>query len=65
MEAGWRGLGTMLRLEWVYGLLYVGTRLIASLLRGMASVVEGEGALLWTTVILLIILLYLTGSQGP
>jgi hypothetical protein len=65
MEAGWRGLGTMLRLEWVYGLFYVGARLVASLLRGMSSVVEGEGALLWTTVILLIILLYLTGSQGP
>ena len=64
-EAGWRGLGTMLRLGWVYGLFYVGARLVASLLRGMSSVVEGEGALLWTTVILLIILLYLTGSQGP
>jgi hypothetical protein len=43
----------------------VGTRWFASLLRGMSSVVEGEGALLWTTVILLIILLYLTGNQGP
>jgi hypothetical protein len=55
----------MLRLEWVYGLFYAATGWFVSLLRGTSSVVEGEGALLWTTVILLIILLYLTGSSGP
>ena len=64
MEGGWRGLGGLLRLEWVYGLFYLLIRQLARLLRGISGVVEGEGALLWTMVILLILLLYLTGS-GP
>jgi multicomponent Na+:H+ antiporter subunit A len=65
LEGVWRGLGTMLRLEWVYGLFYAAAGWFVSLLRGTSSVVEGEGALLWTTVILLMILLYLTGNGGP
>jgi hypothetical protein len=65
LEGGWQGMGALLRLEWVYGLLYVIMRWVATLMRGISSLVEGEGALLWTTVILLIILLYLTGNGGP
>jgi multicomponent Na+:H+ antiporter subunit A len=64
LEGGWRGLGALLRLEWIYGLVYIAIRWIARLLRGIVGVVEGEGALLWTAVILLIILLYLTGANG-
>jgi len=64
LEGGWRGLGALLRLEWIYGLIYIAIRWAARLVRGVAGVVEGEGALLWTVVILLIILLYLTGSSG-
>ncbi len=62
MEGGWRGLGGLLRLEWVYGLFYLFMRQVAHLLRGISNVVEGEGALLWTMVILLIVLLYLNGG---
>ncbi len=62
LEGGWQGLGTLLRLEWVYGLFFIATRRIVSLMRGASSLVEGEGALLWTVVILLIILLYLTSD---
>jgi multicomponent Na+:H+ antiporter subunit A len=66
LEGGWQGLGTLLRLEWVYGLFFAAIRRIANLMRGASSLVEGEGALLWTAVILLIILLYLTGNgNGP
>jgi formate hydrogenlyase subunit 3/multisubunit Na+/H+ antiporter MnhD subunit len=66
LESGWRGLGGLLRLEWVYGLVYLLIRQVGRLLRGVSSIVEGEGALLWTVVILLIIVLYLTGgSVGP
>jgi hypothetical protein len=66
MEGGWRGLGALLRLEWVYGLFYVTLRGVASLVRGVSSIVEGEGALLWTMIILLVILIFLTGnSVGP
>jgi hypothetical protein len=66
MEVGWRGLGALLRLEWVYGLFYVALRGVAGLIRGVFSVVEGEGALLWTMIILLVILIFLTGnSVGP
>lgn len=64
LEGGWQGLGALLRLEWVYGLVFVALRWFVSLVRGIAHVVEGEGALLWTAVILLIILLYLTGNSG-
>jgi multicomponent Na+:H+ antiporter subunit A len=64
LEGGWRGLGALLRLEWVYGLFYLAARQVARLVRGIAGVVEGEGALLWTVVILLIILIYLTSSGG-
>lgn len=64
LESGWRGIGTMLRLEWVYGLFYVGLRGGVRLIRGVTSVIEGEGALLWTAVILLVILLYITGNGG-
>jgi hypothetical protein len=63
LEGGWRGLGALLRLEWVYGLFYLFLRQLAHLLRGISSVVEGEGALLWTVVILLIVLLYLNGGS--
>ncbi len=62
LEASWRGLGTLLRLEWVYGLFYIIMHQGARLVRGTASVVEGEGALLWTAVFLLLILLYITGN---
>jgi len=62
LEGGWRGLGALLKLEWVYGLFYLFLRQLAHLLRGISSVVEGEGALLWTMVILLIVLLYLNGG---
>jgi multicomponent Na+:H+ antiporter subunit A len=62
MEGGWRGLGGLLRLEWVYGLFYLLLRQVGRVLRGVSGVVEGEGALLWTLVILLILLLYLTGG---
>lgn len=66
MEGGWRGLGALLRLEWVYGVFYVALRGVVGLVRGVSSVVEGEGALLWTMIILLIILIFLTGnSVGP
>jgi multicomponent Na+:H+ antiporter subunit A len=62
LEASWRGLGALLRLEWVYGLFYMIMRQAAHLIRGTASVIEGEGALLWTAVFLLLILLYITGN---
>jgi multicomponent Na+:H+ antiporter subunit A len=62
MEGGWRGLGGLLRLEWVYGLFYLFLRQVGRMLRGVSGVVEGEGALLWMLVILLILLLYLTGG---
>lgn len=62
LEGGWQGLGTMLRLEWVYGLFFITLRWVVSLMRGIAGIIEGEGALLWTAVILLIVLLYLTGG---
>jgi multicomponent Na+:H+ antiporter subunit A len=62
LEGGWRGLGALLKLEWVYGLFYLFLRQLAHLMRGVSSVVEGEGALLWTMVILLIVLLYLNGG---
>ncbi len=68
LEGGWQGLEALLRLEWVYGLFFILGRWVVALMRGMSSLVEGEGALLWTTVFLLIILLYLTGnglSIGP
>jgi hypothetical protein len=52
-------------LEWIYRLLFVAMNWVATLLRGVAGLIEGEGALLWTTLILLIILLYLTGNGGP
>jgi hypothetical protein len=66
LEGGWRGLGALLRLEWVYGLFYVALRGVVSLVRGVSSVVEGEGALLWTMIVLLIILIFLTGNGvGP
>jgi multicomponent Na+:H+ antiporter subunit A len=64
LEGGWQGLGALLRLEWVYGLFYLAISQIARLMRGISGVVEGEGALLWTAVILLIILLYLTSNGG-
>jgi multicomponent Na+:H+ antiporter subunit A len=64
-EGGWRGLGALLRLEWLYGILFVFIRWIGALMRGMANLAEGEGALLWTAVILLIILLYVSGNGGP
>jgi multicomponent Na+:H+ antiporter subunit A len=64
LEGGWRGLGGLLRLEWVYGLFYTVILRVAHLIRGVSGVVEGEGALLWTVVILLIILLYLTSNSG-
>jgi hypothetical protein len=62
LEASWRGLGALLRLEWVYGLFYIVMHQAARLVRGTASVIEGEGALLWTVVFLLLILLYITGN---
>jgi multicomponent Na+:H+ antiporter subunit A len=62
LEGGWRGLGALLRLEWVYGLFYLAIRQVSRLVRGISGVVEGEGALLWTVVILLIVLLYLTSN---
>ncbi len=66
LEGGWQGLGALLRLEWVYGLVFLALRWIVALIRGISGLVEGEGALLWTAVILLIILLYVTGnSVGP
>jgi multicomponent Na+:H+ antiporter subunit A len=66
LETGWRGLGALLRLEWVYGLFYLTIRQMTHLIRGISGVVEGEGALLWTVVILLIVLLYLTSNGiGP
>lgn len=66
LQDSWRGLAGLLRLEWVYGLFFLAGRQVARLLRGAAGIVEGEGALLWTAVILLIILLYLTsGGSGP
>ena len=64
LESGWRGIGTLLRLEWFYGFFYVVIRWAVRLVRGISSVVEGEGALLWTAVILLIVLLYLIGNGG-
>jgi multicomponent Na+:H+ antiporter subunit A len=64
LEGGWQGLGALMRLEWLYGLLFVALRRAVGLIRGVAHIVEGEGALLWTAVILLIILLYLTGNNG-
>jgi multicomponent Na+:H+ antiporter subunit A len=64
MEGGWQGLGALLRLEWVYGLVFVALHWLVRLIRGIAQIIEGEGALLWTVVILLIILLYVTGSNG-
>jgi multicomponent Na+:H+ antiporter subunit A len=64
LESGWQGIGALLRLEWFYGLFYVVSRWAVRLMRGISSVVEGEGALLWTAVILLIVLLYLTGNGG-
>ena len=66
LQDSWRGLAGLLRLEWVYGLFFLAGRQVARLLRGAVGIVEGEGALLWTAVILLIILLYLTsGGSGP
>lgn len=64
LEGGWRGLGALVRLEWVYGLFYLAMRQLARLIRGAFGVIEGEGALLWTAVILLIILLYVTSNGG-
>jgi formate hydrogenlyase subunit 3/multisubunit Na+/H+ antiporter MnhD subunit len=64
LEGGWRGLGALLRLEWIYGLVFAALRWVGNLIRGISRVIEGEGALLWTAVILLIILLYVTGNRG-
>jgi hypothetical protein len=62
LEGSWQGLGALLRLEWVYGIFLLGLRWIVSFMRGASGIVEGEGALLWTAVILLIVLLYLTSG---
>jgi multicomponent Na+:H+ antiporter subunit A len=65
LEGGWQGLGALLRMEWLYGLLFLTLRWIVALMRGMAGLIEGEGALLWTVVILLIVVLYVLGASGP
>jgi formate hydrogenlyase subunit 3/multisubunit Na+/H+ antiporter MnhD subunit len=65
LESGWRGLGALLRLEWVYGLAFVFMRWVVAFVRGAGAMIEGEGALLWTAVVLLLILLYLTRGAGP
>ncbi len=66
LEGGWRGLGALLRLEWVYGLVYLAGRGGARLIRGLSTVVEAEGALLWTIVFILMVVLFLTnGGAGP
>ena len=62
LEGGWQGLGALLRLEWIYGFVFVALRGVVDVVRGASRVVEGEGALLWTAMILLIILLYVTGN---
>lgn len=64
LEGGWQGLGTLLRLEWIYGFVFIALRGVVGVVRGASRVVEGEGALLWTAMILLIILLYVTGNGG-
>ncbi len=51
-------------MEWIYGFVFVVLRGVGDVVRGASRVVEGEGALLWTAMILLIILLYVTGNGG-
>lgn len=55
-------LGRVLRLEWLnYALFYLVDRL-TGLLRGIASVLEGEGGLLWTVILIVIVVVLYTGA---
>ncbi len=63
LEGGWQRLSQLLRLEWLYALLLSLADQVGRFIRGLNGVLEGEGSLLWTTIVLLIILLFLRGGQ--
>lgn len=63
LEQGWQRFSQLLRLEWLYLLILALADQIGRFVRGLNGVLEGEGSLLWTTIALLIILLYLRGGQ--
>jgi formate hydrogenlyase subunit 3/multisubunit Na+/H+ antiporter MnhD subunit len=55
-------VGRVLRLEWLnYALFYVIDRL-TGLLRAASSVLEGEGGLLWTVILIVIVVVLYTGA---
>ena len=58
----WTSVTEVLCLDWLYGLLYSLAWQAARLLRGTLGTFEGEGALLWVALTLLLLVLFLQGG---
>ncbi|RMF29674.1 MAG: hypothetical protein D6759_13420 [Chloroflexi bacterium] len=58
----WTSVTEVLCLDWLYGLLYSLAWQVARLLRGTLGTFEGEGALLWVSLTLLLLVLFLQGG---
>jgi hypothetical protein len=60
--AFWKGLGALLRLDWLYRWLWKVGWGIGAVLRGLAQVTEGEGYLGWTLLLAFIAFLLLSNK---
>jgi formate hydrogenlyase subunit 3/multisubunit Na+/H+ antiporter MnhD subunit len=54
-DVAWAALASLFRLDWLYRLLWDLIRGLAALIRNLAEVLEGEGAILWTLVVVLLV----------
>jgi hypothetical protein len=52
----------VIRLEWLNSAVFYVIDRLTGLLRAAASVLEGEGGLLWTVVVIVIVIVIYTGA---
>jgi hypothetical protein len=58
----WLNPTSLLSLDWLYDLIFGMVNLVARAVRGLSTVVEGEGAVLWALLVLIAAYVVLSGA---